>query len=445
VVRFGGIIVWAGPESSSALLDFLAQSARNLAAVPDGGRQLADHIAGVLETRDPEPAAAFLTLGPDGSQFVVLLHGPVQLWDGARWWAPSPTPGWLRAVVVAQPAFGVGPAGSPAPPLRSSSVLDLEAGLVPGGGFVFVPVPQINPWAPEPSPAAQVPPPPAPVTPGSATVSGPVVAGEPTVVGPVLVPPDLTVVGPRTAPPAPPPPEASGPAPDRAAPAGTDAPVPAGTSERAAAPPGSVGAGSPPADAHPGPAGAVDLRSVVAPVTTPLAAVGAISAGIPSRPVVRGIRCPNGHFNHPESRACPVCGTSLTEGDRLAVSGSRPALGVLIRDDGAVFRLDTGYVVGWDPTSDPTVNGGLARPLVLTVPDGAAGTGGGPSPSHAEIRLTDWDVGVVDRGSESGTWLLSPGDKDWSRIDAYQTVRLRPGTHMAFGRRILTYMSPWPG
>src|SRR5262249_20709949 len=64
VIRYGGIVAWADPSASAALISFLAQSARNLSPSPRGGRQIADHIASVLTTRDPEPHVAFAVVGP---------------------------------------------------------------------------------------------------------------------------------------------------------------------------------------------------------------------------------------------------------------------------------------------------------------------------------------------------------------------------------------------
>ena len=55
VIRYGEIVAWAAPSASPALISFLAQSAQNLAPSRRGGRQMADHIAGVLNDRDPEP------------------------------------------------------------------------------------------------------------------------------------------------------------------------------------------------------------------------------------------------------------------------------------------------------------------------------------------------------------------------------------------------------
>ncbi len=139
VIRYGGIVAWADPAASPALISFLAQSARNLGPSPRGGRQIADHIAGVLAARDPEPHVAFAVIGPSDHGWASLLHGPVQAWDGARWLTPTPSPGWLQAIITPRPAIMVGAAGMPAPPVQPDAMWDLEAGVVPGAGFVLTP------------------------------------------------------------------------------------------------------------------------------------------------------------------------------------------------------------------------------------------------------------------------------------------------------------------
>ena len=139
VIRYGGIVAWADASASPALISFLTQSARNLSPSPRGGRQIADHIASVLATRDPEPHVAFAVIGPSDHGWASLLHGPVQAWDGARWLAPTPTPGWLQAIITPRPAITVSAAGTPTPAPEPDAMWDLEAGVVPGSGFLLVP------------------------------------------------------------------------------------------------------------------------------------------------------------------------------------------------------------------------------------------------------------------------------------------------------------------
>src|SRR6202035_1559084 len=77
--------------------------------------------------------------GPSDHGWASLLHGPVQVWDGARWLAPAPSPGWLQAIITPRPAITVSAAGSPTPAVQPDAMWDLEAGVVPGAGFVLVP------------------------------------------------------------------------------------------------------------------------------------------------------------------------------------------------------------------------------------------------------------------------------------------------------------------
>jgi hypothetical protein len=151
---------------------------------------------------------------------------------------------------------------------------------------------------------------------------------------------------------------------------------------------------------------------------------------------VRGVNCPRGHFNHPDVKQCARCGAE-THGQPPSVRGARPSLGTLVLDDGTVFGLDRGYLLGIAPHTDPAVTGGLARPLKLLA-DGVV------SPVHAEIRLVEWTVSVVDRGSTQGTFVLGRGDSTWTRLAPFTQVVIRAGTHIAVGQRVITFTSPWP-
>lgn len=410
VVRYGSVAAWAASSASVGLISFLAVSARNLSASPAGGQQLADHLAAVLQDRDPEPDVPFAVVGPSPDGWAALLHGPVQVWDGARWITPVPAPGWLLCPLWPAPTLAVTPAGASIPTVTPDSVWDLGAGVVPGGGFVLVPARAgaRSTWSGHPevkrpadrdaagaAGASGIDDPPAP--PGRE----PVAAGEST---------PSAATGPVTG-----------------APTGPETGVETGPSD-------------PPA--HPwtgGPAGVVDLRSdqVRSRVVTypPLPSGGTPGRPVPGSPVVAGVLCRKGHLNRPGMSLCVRCATSITDQDAYNVSGTRPALGCLVADDGSVYRLDSGYLVGADPMRDPTVRGGLARPLRL---EGVQVAG-----SHAEIRLHDWDVVVTDRDSPGGTFLYSPDSTSWERLRPYQPRVLQPGTHLAFGQRVATFLTPW--
>ena len=104
-------------------------------------------------------------------------------------------------------------------------------------------------------------------------------------------------------------------------------------------------------------------------------------------------------------------------------------------DDGSIFTLDTAYVVGRDPSRDPDVVSGAARPLRIDDPEGLL------SRVHARIHLEGWAVQVIDLGSANGTGIWSPNDTTWQRapVNAAQTVR--PGTQVGVGRRQMRYES----
>ncbi|SLH52851.1 putative RND superfamily drug exporter [Mycobacteroides abscessus subsp. abscessus] len=64
---------------------------------------------------------------------------------------------------------------------------------------------------------------------------------------------------------------------------------------------------------------------------------------------------------------------------------------------------------------------------------------GGMSRAHAEIRLVNWDVTVVDRGSTNGTRTRLPGYRDWVRLNPGQPMILVPGAEVMLGNRVLRF------
>jgi hypothetical protein len=403
VMRFGEIVIWVGRAASPALVSYLLRGASSGVRV----RQLCDQVAAVLRAGDPERAAPFAIVGPTDQGWVALLHGPVQCYDGSRWWVPEPSAGWMGLPVRDPAAVLVGAAGSPVPPLAPDSAYNLERGVVPGGGFFIA-----RPLAARGVPAVEEP------------------AEEGTAGAPSSYTRPAAEHG-ATEP----------------APASGEAHETAATAEEIGAPTAAEEIGAAPAVAEETmategdsggtpPAEAADLSLLPGPNPGPLPPVGEMPPPPAGTAVVSGQRCTRGHFNHPASPMCVTCGERLQAGGPVS-SGPRPPLGLLIRDDGAVFAVDRPYIMGSDPARDPTVNGGVALPLDLGVGDALA-------PAHAEIRLDGWQVAVVDRGSRAGTFVLPPGRDSWVRVTPYQPAPLAPGTHLACGQRVLTYTSPWP-
>ncbi len=392
--------MWAGAGASEALVQFLIDSARNVGASPLGGSRIADHIGGVLAGRDPEPGLPFAAIGPGEAGTAVLLHGAIQAWDGTRWLIPQPRPGWLRTEVAGPATLIVTAHGAVSQ--RSAHRSDLRGGVVPAAGFTLVP---------EPNPAV--------TTAGLSARSWP--GATTTVVVPSASWPGATTT--------------SLPEPSIAPPAAAEATVvdstelvdalrqiPAGRTDAATS-----SAAPPTLDLAP------DGRSPLAP----LPPVGQPDLPLSGQPVVAGVLCSAGHFNHPAVRSCVVCRRPVAPGT-ARVSGSRPPLGVLMVDDGSVYRLERSYLIGSAPDSDPTVTGGRARALTL-------GAAPAVAPAHAEIRLTGWGVSVIDRGSDNAvTQVLLPGATGWSALHPFVAQGLRPGAHIAVGRRTVSLISPWP-
>ena len=452
VIRHGNVTAWTGGLASPNLLTFLAESARNLAASPIGGDQIADHLAGVLHRRDPEPDVPFIVIGPSEEGWVALLHGPARVWDGQEWTMPSPGRGWIRAVLAPNPVLAGGPVGAGDFVSWNGSLFDLEGGVVPGGGFTLTPSVSV---AREESPAL------------SATVAMSAAAAPAVVAHPEEpeMPDDGPAPAARTAVPeaAAPGPEAAAPGPEPAAPEPaepepeidsdvtalleaadayaerhSDQPAPAQMPEpRAEGPAAAAPPAAPPSD--PGPPGVLDLRrnEVLARAVQhpPLPPAGESLVPAAGAPVVAGVNCTRHHLNRPGMTTCARCRQPVvTEAGRQS-TGARPALGCLITDQGSVYRLDSGYLVGSDPAKDPSVRGRLARPLPLSGEDLA--------PAHAEIRLQDWDVVLTDRASEGGTFVYAPDGGGWERLQPYEPRVLAPGTHVAFGQCVVTFVSPW--
>jgi pSer/pThr/pTyr-binding forkhead associated (FHA) protein len=165
-----------------------------------------------------------------------------------------------------------------------------------------------------------------------------------------------------------------------------------------------------------------------------------LEAAAPTDPVVgaesgvevEGLACGRGHLNRPDANLCATCGGELGASARR-VRGARPSLGVFVFDDGSTFGLDDDYVVGREPEIDVAVAQGSARPLVLDDP------GDTVSRVHAEIRLLDWDVELIDRASTNGTFVWMPSSGTWDQLRPGQPRVLLPGERGAVGRRTFVY------
>ncbi|MFC9898391.1 FHA domain-containing protein [Nocardia sp. NPDC127579] len=149
-------------------------------------------------------------------------------------------------------------------------------------------------------------------------------------------------------------------------------------------------------------------------------------------PIVAGHRCARQHHNDPRAAFCAVCGIRMGQSESL-IDGIRPPLGLLLFDDGTIVILDADCVLGREPEHSAAARRG-ARPVRLD------DTSSGMSRTHAEIRLIDWDVTVVDLGSANGTHLRTPG-ADWLRVPPGHPHPLHPGAQLLLGARTATFDS----
>jgi FHA domain len=152
----------------------------------------------------------------------------------------------------------------------------------------------------------------------------------------------------------------------------------------------------------------------------------AASADLPPAPEIIGVYCKNGHFDDPRARFCAVCGIGMNQQTLVPRPGLRPPLGLLVLDGGAIFQLDTDYVLGREPTLDAAVAAGEARPLRVVDDSGTV------SRVHAKIQLDGWQVLVADLGSANGTFIRPPDEADqW--LTPRVPVALVPGSQVVMG------------
>jgi hypothetical protein len=176
--------------------------------------------------------------------------------------------------------------------------------------------------------------------------------------------------------------------------------------------------------------------SVPSQLTGALAAevTGSVPASDRPAVVVEGVLCASEHFNDPEARACRQCGMSLDQQPpRNVLRRQRPALGVLVFDDGTRVTLDGDYVLGREPVLDFDVMAGRARPLRISDPEGTV------SRLHLRVSLVGWQVEVSDLGSANGSVLRAPGEE--RTLAPFEPIVLEPGTRIGIGHRSMQYLA----
>jgi hypothetical protein len=263
-------------------------------------------------------------------------------------------------------------------------------------------------------------------------------------------PPENAVASPPTAPPPSAPVEptpweslpVADDAPAEAAPPADEAATQAYTADEAAA---AVAAASAPIEAAPPSEftsqllGALDTDEPESrealPVELDPAEVRQPDANVTSEVQVQGVICSRGHFNDPRSRFCSSCGISMVQNTQILTQGPRPPLGVMVFEDGATFSLSSDYVVGRQPDVSDLVQQGLALPLPVDDPERSI------SRAHAELRLVDWDVHLVNLSGTNGSFVWDENGQQWVPIPEGQSVVLTPGMRVALGRRSAVFES----
>lgn len=137
-------------------------------------------------------------------------------------------------------------------------------------------------------------------------------------------------------------------------------------------------------------------------------------------------RCANGHPNPPYSVSCRDCGSPVSKETEWL---DRPNLGALEGSNGVRVNLDADIIIGRKPSSSPEP--GRARPHLVTVPSPDQQI----SRSHCEIRVDGWDMRLVDRNSNNGTFLLRPGQNP-VRVSSMSPSILNIGDVIDIGENI---------
>ncbi len=393
VGRWGDYAVVAGPDGAPEALAELVGLVEQAAGAGAPGQELSHRLARFITGRPPAELPSFGVLAGGEGVVAVILRGRATLAATVGGAAVSLSgeakPTWVDEYLrgdVERIELSAGGAVQPGP-LPG----DLRDGVVPGAGAVLVPAR------------------------GSATAVD-------DLPGQAVRP--VEDAGPRE------------PAPQGVPPTGEAEPAP----EAAAA-----GDGEQPGDPDAAalPFEAIDLTAPPTGPPRPPLPIAERTTGPPAVPddpdavLVAGVlSCDRQHFNHPEARYCAHCGNALVVGHTLeATTRPRPPLGNLVFGDGRMLALDASYVIGRDPRRDPQVEDGSLRGFPLEDPDQVL------SRVHVEVRLTDWDVELVDRGSANGTFVRDGDGGEWRRLEPDLPFQLRSGCEARFGSHRFTFDS----
>lgn len=102
----------------------------------------------------------------------------------------------------------------------------------------------------------------------------------------------------------------------------------------------------------------------------------------------------------------------------------------IVLDDNTQFELDGDCVIGREPRASDPVKRGL-RPVRIDDYTGEM------SRAHAEVRIVDGEVVIIDRNSTNGVFVREPAQQGWTRLAPWEPAKWRPGAYVEIGGRIL--------
>jgi len=129
----------------------------------------------------------------------------------------------------------------------------------------------------------------------------------------------------------------------------------------------------------------------------------------------------------------PPSGPRRARGERLPAAPmaefSRPKRWVVL-DDNSRFEIDRDCVIGRDPNGSDAVKRGL-HPVCIDDHAGAM------SRAHAEVRIINGELVIVDPNSTNGVFVREPAQLGWTRLTPREPATWRPGAYVQLGGRIL--------
>lgn len=146
--------------------------------------------------------------------------------------------------------------------------------------------------------------------------------------------------------------------------------------------------------------------------------------------MVLAVLCQNGHLNPPHGKVCRICSGPLGGEPNWY---PRPSLGEIWVSTGLNVPLDADIIIGRKPASAPEPGRPRAHLVPVPSPDQQI------SRTHCEIRVDNWDVRLVDRNSNNGTYVLRPNERP-IRISPTEPFFLRVSDVIDIGEGVTIQM-----